>query len=46
LSERGILARERLGRLRLAPHVYISPEQIAGTVKAIAELAVDILAQP
>ena len=46
LSERGILARERLGRLRLAPHVYISPEQIAGTVKAIAELTVDILPQP
>ena len=45
LSERGILARERLGRLRLAPHVYISSDQIAGTVKAIAELTVDILPQ-
>jgi cysteine desulfurase/selenocysteine lyase len=38
LGSRGIIARERLGRLRLAPHVYLGPEQVARTVEAIAEL--------
>lgn len=39
LTEHGILTRERLGRLRLAPHVYIGSEQIERTVKTIRELA-------
>jgi selenocysteine lyase/cysteine desulfurase len=39
LRTRGILAKERLGRLRLAPHVYISSEQLRRTVETIDELA-------
>jgi len=39
LEERQIVARVRLNRLRLAPHVYLSPSQMDRTVQAIAELA-------
>jgi selenocysteine lyase/cysteine desulfurase len=39
LRTRGILAKERLGRLRLAPHIYISSEQLERTVETIHELA-------
>jgi selenocysteine lyase/cysteine desulfurase len=38
LAARGVVARERLGRLRLAPHVYLGAEQMARTVDIIAEL--------
>jgi selenocysteine lyase/cysteine desulfurase len=39
LRTRGILAKERLGRLRLAPHIYVSSEQLRRTVETIDELA-------
>jgi len=38
LRTRGILAKERLGRLRLAPHIYIHSGQLTQTVSTIAEL--------
>lgn len=38
LRTRGIIVCERLGRLRLAPHIYNSFEQLDTTVKAIKEL--------
>jgi cysteine desulfurase / selenocysteine lyase len=38
LAVRGIVGRERLGRLRLAPHVYLGPGQLDQTVRTIAEL--------
>ncbi len=41
LRKHGILAKERLGRLRLAPHIYIGSEQITRTVQTIDELATD-----
>ncbi len=39
LSQRGIVARVRLDRLRLAPHVYLSPDQMERTVREIREVA-------
>lgn len=39
LTAQGFIARVRLGHLRLAPHVYQSPEQMDSTVAAIRELA-------
>jgi selenocysteine lyase/cysteine desulfurase len=39
LRAQGILAKERLGRLRLAPHIYIGSEQLTRTVETIDELA-------
>jgi selenocysteine lyase/cysteine desulfurase len=39
LAKRGIVARERLGRLRLAPHVYLMPEELERAVEIIGKLA-------
>ena len=39
LGKRGFITRVRLEHLRLAPHVYQSPEQMDATVSAIDELA-------
>ena len=39
LRTRGIWAKERLGRLRLAPHIYLGSEQLTRTVATIDELA-------
>ncbi|HMA94063.1 MAG TPA: aminotransferase class V-fold PLP-dependent enzyme [Polyangiaceae bacterium] len=39
LNQRGIVSRVRLNHLRLAPHVYLSPEQLDATVRAIADLS-------
>jgi selenocysteine lyase/cysteine desulfurase len=39
LTARGFVTRVRLDRLRLAPHVYLSPEQMDGTVEAIRQMA-------
>jgi cysteine desulfurase / selenocysteine lyase len=39
LNEQGIVARVRLGRIRLAPHVYLSEEQIDRTVRLLVEAA-------
>jgi selenocysteine lyase/cysteine desulfurase len=38
LKDRGIVAANRLGRIRLAPHVYISEAQIDSVVAAMAAL--------
>ncbi len=38
LGERGIVARERLGYLRLAPHVYLDERDIEHTLKTLASL--------
>jgi selenocysteine lyase/cysteine desulfurase len=38
LGRAGVVVAERLGRLRLAPHVYLSETQIAGTLAKIAAL--------
>ena len=38
LAQRGFVTRVRLGHLRLAPHVYLSPEQMDATVAAIDEI--------
>jgi len=38
LGERGIVARERLGYLRLAPHVYLDERDIERTVATLASL--------
>jgi cysteine desulfurase / selenocysteine lyase len=39
LAQRGFVARVRLGHLRLAPHVYLSPAQMDAAVAAIGELS-------
>jgi cysteine desulfurase/selenocysteine lyase len=39
LAGQGIVARERLGRLRLAPHVYLMPEELERAVQTIGKLA-------
>ncbi|MFC1641565.1 aminotransferase class V-fold PLP-dependent enzyme [Myxococcota bacterium] len=36
LHEKGIVARERQGRLRLAPHIYLLPEQLDRSLDTIA----------
>lgn len=36
LCQQGIIACERLGQLRLAPHVYLLPEQLGRTLEVIA----------
>lgn len=38
LAKENIVARDRMGRLRLAPHVYLSTEQIDQTVDTIGRL--------
>ena len=38
LNENGVIARERLGRLRLAPHIYNSFEQLDRVGKIIKKL--------
>jgi selenocysteine lyase/cysteine desulfurase len=37
LNQNGVIARLRLGRLRLAPHVYLSNEQIDRAVALIID---------
>lgn len=38
LRDKGIIAAARLGRIRLAPHIYISERQIDSVVEALASL--------
>ncbi|HLP42543.1 MAG TPA: aminotransferase class V-fold PLP-dependent enzyme [Fibrobacteria bacterium] len=40
LKDRGIIAAERLGRIRLAPHIYNSEAQVDRVVEELADLAV------
>ncbi|MBN1962461.1 MAG: hypothetical protein JW841_16120 [Deltaproteobacteria bacterium] len=38
LAKHNIIVRERLGKLRLSPHIYLTHEQIRGTTEIISNV--------